>query len=87
MRPTEKRLMEKMKNPDSKWRDYFALLPPDFSNMPANYNDEELEMLDGNDIQQSANQKRNGNKSKYEKIAEVVPNFKEMYSFEEYNYA
>ena len=47
--------MEEMKNPDSKWKDYFALLPPDFSNMPANYNDEELEMLNGNDIQLVAN--------------------------------
>ena len=42
--------MEEMKNPDSKWRDGFAMLPPDFSNIPANYNDEELEMLNGVDI-------------------------------------
>ena len=80
-------VMEELKNPDSKWRDYFALLPPNFSNMPTNYNDEELEMLNGNDIKLIANQKMKTNKTTYENLARVVPNFKEMYSFEEYNYA
>ena len=40
-------LIEEEGKPASKWRDYIALLPKDYSNFPKFFTREELEMLKG----------------------------------------
>ncbi len=76
-----------MKNPDSKWKDYFAMLPPDYSNMIDNYSDEELELLEGNELHRDAINKKMLSKARFELIEESVPGFKGKFSLEEFQYA
>ena len=40
-------LLEEQRKPDSKWKDYMALLPTDFSMFPLKYTEEEIKLLEG----------------------------------------
>ena len=40
-------LLEEMKNPDSKHKDYFGTLPKEFSHLPLSYTEDEIKLLEG----------------------------------------
>ena len=43
-------MMEERRNPNSKWADYFEVLPKDMSDHPVFYSDEDLDWFKGDEI-------------------------------------
>jgi histone-lysine N-methyltransferase SETD3 len=77
-------LLQKIHNPDSKWKHYIDILPKDYSNFPIFYTDEELELLKGSPFQINILDKREDMKKDYELICAKIPEF-EKYTFKEFS--
>lgn len=68
------------KKPNTKWKNYFEILPKDYTNFPIFYTQEELDLLKGSPFLSTILDKKDDIKKDYDKICEVIPDFK-VHSF------
>ena len=65
---------------NTKWRNYFEILPKDYTNFPIFYTQEELDLLKGSPFLSTILDKKDDIKKDYDKICEMIPDFK-VHSF------
>ena len=77
-------IMQERRNPDTKLQNFLDSIPKDWSNFPVLYTKEEWEYLQGSQLITWTNAEIQIQKKQYDFFADVVPDFKETYPFEEF---
>lgn len=72
------------KKKNSKWKYYFDILPKDYSNFPIFYKEEELNLLKGSPFLSTILEKKEEIKKDYEKICDLIQDFRTQHSFVEF---
>ena len=72
--------LEDRQNPDSKWRDYFATLPRDWSTQVIFFSEEEMQWFQGSDMVEYVEDFKRKLRHDYELVASHIPDFREKYS-------
>ena len=73
-------LMEERRNPDSKWKDWFGILPKDWSEQTIFYTEEDLAWLKGSDFANYIRHFTQELEADYAFIARNIPDFSSHYS-------
>ena len=73
-----------MNNPDSKHKDYFNILPRDFSSHPLMYSEDEVKMLEGSSMHKRIFIQYQSLKAAYKSLAQKVPGFAAQNTFSDF---
>ena len=76
--------LEDRKNTESKWKDYYATLPRDWSTQLIFFTDEEMKWFEGSDMIEQVEDFKRRLEHDYTLVAENIPDFREMYSLREF---
>ena len=77
-------LMEKRKEPGSKWKNWIRMLPQDYSEFPLFWSDADIDWLDGSPLKSKIIETNTKLKADYDLIANAMPDFKAQYSLQDY---
>ena len=77
-------LLEESRKPSSKWFNYIAVQPRDWSNLTLLYNQEDQEFLKGSPILHETLKMKDALTKKYELISTNVPDFSSKFSLTEF---
>ena len=72
-------IMEERRNPDSKWANYFSVLPEDMSVHPIFYSSEELDYFKGDEMGGYILSLKNQLDETYRTVASVINDFRTNY--------
>ena len=76
--------MEERRNPNSKLKDFIAMIPKDWSNFPLLYTEDDLKCLKGSELAEWTLSELEGWRAQYDFFSQHVPDFSSQYSFAEF---
>lgn len=74
-------ILEEQANPESRWKDHFALQPTDWSMYPLKFNEGEIKLLSSSKLHKRIIPRFRMMRKDYKLISEEVEGFSKLYTF------